>query len=54
MAYGRLHYTFSDGAESTIGIDQLDLQRTLDENSQHLCTIHEAEPHNPTLSTERK
>jgi hypothetical protein len=54
MAYGKVHYTFGDGDESAVDINQLDLQRTLDENSQHLCTVHETEPINPTLSTERK
>jgi hypothetical protein len=54
MAYGKVHYTLSDGDESAVDINQLDLQRTLDENSQHLCTVHETEPINPMLSTERK
>jgi hypothetical protein len=30
------------------------LQRTLDENSQHLCTVQETEPSNPAFSTEHK
>jgi hypothetical protein len=54
MAYGKVHYTFSDGDESAVDINQLDLQRTLDENSQHLCIVHETEPSNPMSSTERK
>jgi hypothetical protein len=38
MDNGNLHYTFSDGAEGTVDIDQLDLQRTLDANSKRLCS----------------
>jgi hypothetical protein len=32
---GRLHYTVDSGAESSIDMDQLDMQRTVDENAKH-------------------
>jgi hypothetical protein len=54
MAYGKVHYTFSDGAESSVDIDQLDLQRTLDENSRDLCSVHETKPNTLILSTEQE
>jgi len=31
---GRLHYILSDGAESSVSLDLLDLQRTVEENDK--------------------
>jgi hypothetical protein len=34
LAGGRMHYTFSDGAENAVDIGLIDLQRTVDENAK--------------------
>ncbi len=35
FADNKLHYVVTDGSEIAIDMDQLDLQRTVDENAKH-------------------